>query len=185
MWWIWCAPDSPLFGKSKMATLENYLVDDKIVRTEKKDYYYTLLDKQEVADMILQEFGCEGAHCHIINGHVPVHRKEGEHPIKCNGKVLIIDGGFSATYRKVTGIAGYTLIYNSYGMSLAAHEPFVTTEQAIETEADIISHIEPVYQTTQRQLISDTDQGKQIQNRINDLKKLLGAYRSGAIKETE
>ena len=183
MWYSWCSPTSLLFGKDKMATLESYLIADKSTHEEKKNRYYQRLEEPAIADMILWEFGLTDANCHIVNGHVPVHLKEGESPIKCNGKVLVIDGGFSKPYQKVTGIAGYTLIYNSYGLFLAAHEPFVTTEQAIKQEADIISNREIVYLTPTRQLVKDTDYGKRITNRIAELKELLRAYRDGLIKE--
>lgn len=185
MWFIWCSPTSPLFGKDKMATLESYLVADKSTHVEKKNPYYQRLEEPQIADMILKEFGLEGEHAHIINGHVPVHLKEGESPVKCGGKVLVIDGGFSKPYQKVTGIAGYTLIYNSYGLFLAAHEPFVTTEQAILQEADIISNREVVYLAPGRRLMKDTDSGQEISQRIEELKALLKAYRNGSIKERE
>ena len=183
MWFIWCSPTSPLFGKNKMATLESYLIADKSTHEEKKNPYYQRLEEPTIANRILKEFGLEGEESHIINGHVPVHLKEGESPVKCNGKVLVIDGGFSKPYQKVTGIAGYTLIYNSYGLFLAAHEPFVTTEQAILQEADIISNREVVYLAPSRQLMKDTDAGKEIERRILELKQLLQAYRNGVIKE--
>ena len=183
MWWLWLAPGSPVFGKAKMATFEGYFVDDKALKKEPKNSYYTMLEKPKIAIQILEEFGCNKEDSHIINGHVPVHQIEGENPIKCNGKVIVIDGGFSKPYQKVTGIAGYTLIYNSYGMTLAAHEPFVTTEKAITTEADVISHRQVVYQTTDRRLVRDTDKGKEILEKVDGLKMLLAAYRSGEIKE--
>ena len=183
LWFIWCSPNSPLFGKDKMATLEKYLIVEKEARVEKKDSYYRLLDDPKIVDHILKEFGCDDPEAHIINGHVPVHIKEGERPVRCNGKVIIIDGGFSKPYQKVTGIAGYTLIYNSYGMALAAHQPFVSTEEAIRTDADIISKRETVYQAQTRQLVKDTDTGKEISEKIVELKNLLKEYRSGRLKE--
>lgn len=183
MWYIWCSPNSPLFGKDKMATLESYLVEDKEVREEHKNPYYQLLEEPEIADRILKEFGLTGRNAHIINGHVPVHLREGESPVKCNGKVLVIDGGFSKPYQKVTGIAGYTLIYNSYGLFLAAHDPFVTTEQAILQEADIVSNTEVVHLAHGRLLVKDTDAGNEVKQKVADLKLLLEAYRNGIIKE--
>ncbi|MBP5198697.1 MAG: fructose-1,6-bisphosphatase [Lachnospiraceae bacterium] len=183
MWFIWCSPNSPLFGKSKMAVLEKYFVEEKAAKVEKKDHYYTLLEKPEVAEMILKEFGADFEDAHIINGHVPVHLKEGENPVRCGGKVIIIDGGFAKPYQKVTGIAGYTLIYNSYGMSLAAHEPFVSPAEAVKKDIDIISNREIIYQARNRQLIKDTDNGREIQIRIDELKLLLEAYRNGKLKE--
>ena len=184
IWFIWCHPGSPLFGKDKMATFERYFTTDKALHAEKKDPYYTYQEDPETVDRILADFGLEGPETHIINGHVPVKFKDGESPIKCGGKVCVIDGGFSTAYQKVTGLAGYTLIYNSYGMFLAAHEPFVTTDVAIREEADIISSKETVYLAPRRLLISDTDEGKKLAERIEDLKKLLKAYRAGVIRES-
>ena len=119
----------------------------------------------------------------IINGHVPVHQSEGESPVKCEGRVIVIDGGFSEAYRKVTGIAGYTLIYNSYGLMLCAHEPFSSAEEAVSKESDIVSNRVAVRYTSQRQLVGDTDTGKALKVRIEELKALLEAYRKGIIKE--
>ena len=182
LWYIWCSPNSPLFGKDKMATLERYLIAEEETHVERKNAYYRLLDEEAVAEKILREFGLEGEDTHIINGHVPVHRKAGESPVKCKGRVIVIDGGFSKPYQKVTGIAGYTLIYNSYGLFLAAHEPFVTTEQAVQQEIDIVSNREVVSLSVKRQLVQDTDNGRAIGTRIEELKELLCAYREGRIK---
>jgi len=132
---------------------------------------------------ILKEFGLPEEGTHIINGHVPVKSKNGENPIKCNGKVLVIDGGFSRAYQKETGIAGYTLIYNSYGLILAAHEPFESTEAAIEKESDIHSDSTIVKRVAIRKLVGDTDIGKDLKEQIEDLEALLMAYRSGRIAE--
>lgn len=183
LWFLWSAPGSPLYGRSKMATFERYLIAEKETHQEVKNAYYQLLEKKETAEKILKEFGLEGEEARIINGHVPVHQKEGESPVKCEGKLLIIDGGFSRTYHRETGIAGYTLIYNSYGMSLAAHEPFETTEIAIQEEKDIVSHQIAVNYSHKRQTVGDTDNGKQLLKKIGELKELIGAYRSGTIKE--
>lgn len=183
LWFLWSAPGSPLYGRSKMATLERYLIAEKETHQEVKNAYYQLLEKKETAEKILKEFGLEGEEARIINGHVPVHQKEGESPVKCEGKLLIIDGGFSRAYHRETGIAGYTLIYNSYGMSLAAHEPFETTEIAIQEEKDIVSHQIAVNYSHKRQTVGDTDNGKQLLKKIGELKELIGAYRSGTIKE--
>ncbi len=184
MWFIWCSPKSPLFGKDKMATLESYLIEDKSTHEEHKNPYYRRLEEPAVANRILHEFGL-GDDAHIVNGHVPVHLKEGESPVKCGGKVLVIDGGFSKPYQKVTGIAGYTLIYNSYGLFLAAHEPFVTTEQAIADDADIVSNRQVVWLAPSRRSVKDTDEGKSIMHRIDELKQLLTAYHNGWIKESD
>ena len=183
LWFLWSAPGSPLYGRSKMATFERYLIAEKETHQEVKNAYYQLLEKKETAEKILQEFGLEGEEARIINGHVPVHQKEGESPVKCEGKLLIIDGGFSRAYHRETGIAGYTLIYNSYGMSLAAHEPFETTEIAIQEEKDIVSHQIAVNYSHKRQTVGDTDNGKQLLKKIGELKELISAYRSGTIKE--
>lgn len=183
LWFLWSAPGSPLYGRSKMATFERYLIAEKETYQEVKNAYYQLLEKKETAEKILQEFGLEGEEARIINGHVPVHQKEGESPVKCEGKLLIIDGGFSRAYHRETGIAGYTLIYNSYGMSLAAHEPFETTEIAIQEEKDIVSHQIAVNYRHKRQTVGDTDNGKQLLKKIGELKELISAYRSGTVKE--
>ena len=183
MWYIWCHPDSPLFGKNKMATFERYFVDDLEAHKERKNSYYRLLENETVVDRILLEFGLSTEEGHIINGHVPVKRKNGESPVKCGGKVLIIDGGFSKAYQRQTGIAGYTLIYNSYGLILAAHDPFESTEAAIEKGNDIHSESIVVKRVTDRRLVGDTDIGRELMEKIHDLEILLNAYRSGAIVE--
>lgn len=183
MWYIWLSDNSPLFGKDKMATFERYFLKEKETHKEKKNPYYTLLEDEEVINHILKEFGLNTEGTHIINGHVPVKSKNGENPIKCGGKVFVIDGGFSRAYQKETGIAGYTLIYNSHGLILAAHEPFESTEAAIEKESDIHSDSIMVKRASQRKLVGDTDTGKELKEQIEDLKILLEAYRSGRIAE--
>ena len=181
MWYIWLSENSPLFGKDKMATFERYFLADKETHKEQKNPYYHLLEK--VIDGILKEFGLPEQGTHIINGHVPVKSKNGENPIKCNGKVLVIDGGFSRAYQKETGIAGYTLIYNSYGLILAAHDPFESTEAAIEKESDIHSDSVVVKRVVERKLVGDTDIGKDLKVQIKELELLLEAYRSGQLAE--
>ncbi len=183
MWFIWLSEGSPLFGKDKMATFERYFLADKETHKEKKNPYYSMLENEEVVNRILEEFGLPAEGTHIINGHVPVKSKNGENPIKCGGKVLVIDGGFSKAYQKETGIAGYTLIYNSYGLILAAHEPFESTEAAIEKESDIHSDSIIVKRVVQRKLVGDTDIGRELKEQIADLEMLLEAYRSGRITE--
>ena len=183
MWYIWLHENSPLFGKAKMATFERYFLADKETHQEGKNPYYRLLEKEEVTDRILEEFGLPAEGSHIINGHVPVKTKNGESPVKCGGKVLIIDGGFSKAYQRETGIAGYTLIYNSYGLILAAHEPFESTEAAIQKGSDIHSESIVVKRVSQRKLVGDTDIGKDIKEKIGDLEQLLEAYRSGVLVE--
>ena len=183
LWYLWCAPDSPLFGRDKMTTFERYFTDNKQICREEKNAYYRLIEEPETADMILKQFGLEGEGVHIINGHVPIHQKSGESPVKCGGKVLIIDGGFSRAYHKETGIAGYTLIYNSYGLTLTAHEPFESAEAAILAEKDIVSKRVAVEYRQKRQLVGDTDNGRRIKERIAELKELIHAYRTAEIKE--
>lgn len=183
MWYIWLHENSPLFGKTKMATFERYFLAEKETHREKKNPYYTLIEDEDVANRILEEFGLSPEDGHIINGHVPVKTKNGESPVKCGGKVLVIDGGFSRAYQKETGIAGYTLIYNSYGLILAAHKPFESTESAIENEIDIHSDSVIIQRSTERELVGDTDSGRKLKADIADLEYLLEAYRSGRIIE--
>lgn len=183
LWYIWAGPNSPLFGKDKMSTFERYFIADKETHREKKNAYYRLLENETVVDSLLEEFGLDPSEGHIINGHVPVHQSEGESPVKCGGKVIVIDGGFSKAYRKVTGIAGYTLIYNSYGLILSAHQPFTTAEAAVREENDIVSNQVAVRYTMQRRLVGDTDTGAALKERIRELRQLLDAYRKGIIKE--
>jgi fructose-1,6-bisphosphatase-3 len=183
MWYIWLHPSSPLFGKDKMATFERYFLAEKENHLEKKNPYYFLLEKEEVIDSILREFDLSPTEAHVVNGHVPVKCKNGESPIKCNGKVLVIDGGFSKAYQKETGIAGYTLIYNSYGLLLVAHEPFESTEAAILKESDIHSDYMVVKRVLERRLVGDTDIGRELKEQVADLERLLAAYRSGEIIE--
>ena len=132
-WYLWCGVDSPLFDKSKMTTFERYFLEDKTTHTEEKGYYYRLRDDEKVCDMILDSFGVTGQHRHIINGHVPVRVGRGETPIKANGKLMVIDGGFAKAYHNTTGIAGYTLVFHSRGFQLVQHEPFTSAEEAIKT----------------------------------------------------
>lgn len=183
MWYIWLHPDSPLFGKDKMATFERYLLEDAETHIEKKNPYYSLLEDEHVINRILEEFGLDPAVSHIVNGHVPVKRKDGENPVKCGGKVLVIDGGFSKAYQKETGIAGYTLIFNSYGLLLVAHEPFESTESAIAKEKDIHSETMIVKRVRERLLVGDTDIGMELKGQVKDLERLLAAYRNGEIRE--
>ena len=179
MWYIWTAPYSPLYGRNKMATFERYFIDDDDMKIEKKNFYYDYINKPECAQRILEEFGLHDKRDHIINGHVPVHRLRGESPVKCDGRVIVIDGGFSKAYRRRTGIAGYTLIYNSYGLTLTAHEPFESPETAVRDERDIVSRREAVEVLDKRILVGDTDAGIKMKEKIADLKHLIAEYRSG------
>ena len=178
LWFIWSSPSSPLFGKDKMATFERYFLAEEETHKENKNAYYKFLEDEAVADRILQEFHVTGECTHIVNGHVPVHHGAGESPIKCGGKLLIIDGGFSRAYQKETGIAGYTLIYNSWGMILAAHEPFTSAADAISKESDIL-----VKRTVKRKTVGETDIGMKLKERIAELEELLAAYRDGLLIE--
>ena len=186
VWYLWCGPDTPTFDKSKMATFERYFVADKETYKEEKGYYYILRDQAEVCDNILREFGIEpGSHSHIINGHVPVRTIKGEKPVKADGKLLVIDGGFSKAYQPTTGIAGYTLVYHSHGFQLVQHEPFESREKAIKEGLDIKSTIFLVDYTRRRMMVKDTDKGKELRVQINDLKKLLVAFRAGLVQEKD
>ncbi len=185
LWFIWQNANSPVFGKSKMTTFERYFITEKETHKEPKNPYYHLLEQEEIVNKILVEFGLPVKESHIINGHVPVETKRGESPIKCGGKLLIIDGGFSKAYQPKTGIAGYTLIYNSYGLLLAAHEPFESVEQAVQNGSDIHSDLMLVQHVNRRKTVADTDVGKEIKENIADLEKLLCAYREGSIVEQQ
>lgn len=182
-WYLWCGPESPLFGKAKMATFERYLLTDKEVQKEPKGWYYILRDNPQVCDGILDEFEVKGDHRHIINGHVPVRVGKGETPIKADGRLMVIDGGFSRVYHNRTGIAGYTLVYHSRGFELVQHEPFTSTEEAIMNGTDIHSTIQIVEMMGKREKVRDTDIGRGIMLKITDLERLLAAYRKGIIKE--
>lgn len=183
--YLWCGPDSPLFDKSKMATFERYFIADKETHVEEKGYYFKLRDDEEVIDHILDAFGVVGSNRHIINGHVPVRTLKGENPIKANGKLMVIDGGFSKAYHNETGIAGYTLVYHSRGFQLVQHEPFTSTEEAIQRGTDIKSTTQIVEMSNRRMLVADTDIGVELRKQIDDLEELLYAYRHGYIKEKE
>ena len=183
LWYIWTGPNSPVFGKDKMTTFERYFIEDKETHVETKNAYYRLYDNEEIVDKILREFGLDTTKSHIVTGHVPVERKKGESPIKCNGKLLVIDGGFSKAYQHKTGIAGYTLVANSYGMRLVSHEPFESTEAAIRKESDIFSDSIVVETALRRQCVADTDIGVELKESIHQLEELLDAYREGVLVE--
>ena len=185
LWWMWLSPGSPLFAKSKMATFELYLIADKAARKEVKNPFYSLLDNEDVMAGIFRDFGMDPETSRIICGHVPVKVKDGEDPVKCGGRVLTIDGGFSKAYQPTTGIAGYTLISNSYGFVLAAHEPLESARAAVEQELDIHSSRQVVERAKRRTLVADTDTGAELKRQIGDLTRLLDAYRQGILPESE
>lgn len=184
LWYLWCGKDSPLFGKDAMKTFERYFIDDKITHIENKNPYYKLYNEESVCRKILSEFGLNPNISHIINGHVPVKTLKGEKPVKAKGKLFLIDGGFSKAYQKETGIAGYTLISNSYGLKIVEHEPFESLEKAICEGRDIISSTRIVEDSSVNRIrVKDTDIGRELQTQINDLRKLLKAYELGAIPQ--
>ncbi|MDO4573256.1 MAG: fructose-bisphosphatase class III, partial [Clostridia bacterium] len=183
LWYLWCGPHSPLFGKDQMTTFERYFIADKAAHTEHKSTYFRLAEEGWFADRLLQEFGLDPARAHIINGHVPVKIRKGESPVKADGKLIVIDGGMSKAYQTETGIAGYTLIYSSNELALSCHDPFVTVEEAVKNEVDIHSTQTVVRQFERRMLVADTDRGAELKAQIRDLQRLLSAYRSGRIKE--
>ena len=183
MWYLWISPDSPFFGKDKMATFESYFVKDKEMSKEKKNPYYTLTYDEKICDKILKEFNLDLKDSHIVNGHMPVKAKDGESPIRGNGKLLVIDGGFAKSYQKKTGNAGYILTYNSYGLLLSQNKPFESVEQAIEEEKDIMSEIIVKKTGVVRKRVGDTDVGKRLKEEIRDLEELLKYYESGELKQ--
>jgi fructose-1,6-bisphosphatase-3 len=186
LWFLWCHEDSPLFGKDKMATFERYFIDDKTPHKEYHAPFYLLIDEDdELARKILVEFGVDPDQGHLINGHIPVKATSGESPIRAKGKQLVIDGGFARAYQKTTGIAGYTLTYNSYGLILISHDPFESVEKAIADGVDIKSTLMVVEKTTERKRVRDTDTGKAIMAQVEDLEMLITAYRKGLIKEKQ
>lgn len=185
LWYMWLGEGSPLFAKSKMATFELYLIAEKEARKEVKNPFYSYLDDEHVMGGIFEDFGMDPETSRIVCGHVPVKVKDGEVPVKCGGRVLTIDGGFSKAYQPTTGIAGYTLISNSYGFVLAAHEPLESMRAAVVNELDIHSSRKVVELVDKRTLVADTDNGAVLKQQIADLEELLEAYRCGAISEKE
>ena len=176
VWYLWCGPKSPVFGKDKMATFETYFVAEKSTHKEHMNPYYKLSQKEEICDKILKEFGLPTEGSHIINGHVPVKSKDGESPVKGNGKLYVIDGGLSKAYQPKTGIAGYTLIFNSHYLALAEHKPFDPNQESTPK-------VEIVERMRKRVMVADTDIGKRLQTQIEDLYELVAAYRAGVLKE--
>lgn len=183
MWYLWVSPDSPFFGKDKMATFESYFVKDKQMHKEEKNSYYYLTSQEEICDKILKEFGLDEKESHIVNGHIPVKAKDGESPIRANGKLLVIDGGFAKSYQEKTGNAGYILTYNSNGLLLSQNKPFESVEKAINEEKDIISELVVKKTGTIRKTVGDTDIGNKLKKEIKDLEELLEFYKSGKLKQ--
>ena len=183
MWYLWTGPLSPLYNKDKMTTFERYFIANKATWHEEKGAYYELANNRDICERILREFGLDPKDSRIINGHIPVRTIKGETPMRAEGKRFVIDGGFSKPYQEKTGIAGYTLIYNSFGVQLVEHEEFENREQAIRSGSDIHNRIQLTNFASHRMLISDTDKGKQLLEQIQDLEQLLDAYRTGRIKE--
>ena len=183
LWFLWAGRNSPIFGRDRMTTFERRLILDESTWTEPKNPYYQFYNDPAVCDRLLAEFGLAGPHCHIINGHIPVKSKKGESPLKAGGKLLVIDGGFCKAYQKTTGIAGYTLIYNSYCFRLVSHQPFMGRANAIHTNQGIASTSVIFERLESRAKIAQTDIGYQLQEQIDDLLSLLAAYRSGQIAE--
>ena len=182
IWYLWCGPRSPLFGKAKMATFERYFIEDKATHVEERNVYYSLRDSERIARKILAEFGVDPETGHIINGHVPVKVKQNESPVKAGGKLIVIDGGFAEAYQKTTGIAGYTLVFNSYGLLLSTHHR-VGPGPSDPIRAMGIHYTTEIIETnTARRRIRNTDEGKVIQARIEELTELLDAYRSGRVE---
>lgn len=182
MWYIWQGEGSSLFGKTKMTTFERYYIEDAKTHEEPKNIYYQLRNDKACAESILEEFGVPADKGHIVNGHTPVKERKGEDPIKAEGKLLVIDGGFSKAYQPTTGLAGYTLLYNSFGMLLVSHQPFSSIEDAVENETDIVSTRRIVDKELDRLKVRQTDVGVKLKDQVIQLKKLLQAYRNGTIR---
>ena len=176
MWYLWCGSKSPVFGKDKMTTFEHYFIADKKTHKETLNPYYKLSVQEEFCDRILEEFDLPAKGSHIINGHVPVKMKDGETPVKAGGKLFIIDGGLSKAYQATTGIAGYTLIYNSNHLALAEHMPFDPNKESSP-------RVSVVEKMQSRVMVADTDKGRELAGQIADLKELVAAYREGTLKE--
>lgn len=182
-WYLWSGPDSPLFNKSKMATFERQFIADKQTHTEIEGHFYALRNNPDICDMIMDEFGASGPHRHIINGHVPVRLNKGETPIRADGRLMVIDGGFAKAYHSTTGTAGYTLVFHSRGFQLVKHEPFTSAEDAIIRGLDIVGTTEVIELSQHRMRVRDTDKGTELQSQIDELTELLYAFRHGYIKE--
>ena len=180
MWYLWCGSNSPLSGRV-VKTFERTFIEDKSTWEEPKNPYYEYQSSEPVCRMLLREFGLYSENSHIINGHTPVHVNQGENPLKAHGRLIVIDGGFCKAYQKTTGIAGYTLIFNSHGMRLKSHQPFSGMEAALEENMDIDSESQQVVTFPKRVMVADTDTGERLKEQIADLEDLLTAYREGWI----
>ena len=183
LWWLWAGRNSPIFGRDRMTTFERRFIKDESTWAEPKNAYYTFYNDGKVCEMLLREFGLSGSHSHIINGHVPVKAKKGESPVKGDGKLIVIDGGFCEAYQPTSGIAGYTLIFNSRNMRIVSHQPFAGRRDAIHSNHDIANNSVIFERLEERMTVSQTDQGRELQQRVDDLKQLLNAYRTGAVTE--
>lgn len=183
LWWLWAGRNSPIFGRDRMTTFERRFIADESTWVEPKNAYYTYCQDRRVCDWLLKEFGLQGEHCHIINGHVPVKVRKGESPIKGGGKLIVIDGGFSRAYQSTSGIAGYTLIYNSRHYRIVSHQPFTSKWNAVHKNDDIRNDSEIFEKMETRMRVSQTDEGAELQDRVDMLMMLLDAYRSGAVTE--
>ena len=183
LWFLWCGKNSPICAREKITTFERLFVSDESAWEEPKNAYYSSWQDERIVDKILAEFSLGGQGSHIINGHIPIKTRKGEAPVKANGKLIVIDGGFCQAYQPTTGIGGYTLIYNAEGIRISAHEPFRGKANAIKENADIISDTVVFENSSYRILVRDTDQGIEISKRIDDLEMLRCAYETGIIKE--
>ncbi len=183
MWYLWCGKNSPLFGRTRMTTFERYVLDDPETHKEPKGYYYALRDNVRFCRKVLRAFGADPERGHIINGHTPVALKKGEKPLLAGGKLIVIDGGMSEAYQPVTGIAGYTLVGNAHALVLAAHEPFISAEEMVARGLDPAPKTEQIETFPERLNVADTDIGKGLYGQLDDLKKLVEAYRRGILVE--
>jgi len=185
VWFLWEHKDSPLFGKKVMTTFERYFTNNPVAYEEGRDPYYNWRNNDDVCNAILKDFGLDSENSRIVNGHVPVHAKNGESPIKSHGKLFVIDGGFAKAYQDVTGIAGYTLIYSPHGLLIVSHDPFTGVYDAVTKETDVASFTVGSFYSQEKILVADTDAGREIKKKISALEELLYAYSNGLVKETE
>lgn len=179
--YMWQGAGSSLFGRTKMTTFERYYIKEKTTHDEPKNTYFTFREDVEFVERVLEEFGIDPEKGRIVNGHTPVKERMGEEPIKADGRMLVIDGGFSKAYQPTTGLAGYTLLYNSFGIQLVTHQPFTSIEDAVKQEFDIVSTRRVVDRELERMTVRETDVGAKLEEQVTDLKKLLNAYRDGRI----